>query len=73
MDNSILLIIVFRGVLSLLFVCAGIGALIVGSRLYLRGVGMEPDGSSIDAGKGALNVRASLKTVGSVVMFTSVA
>ncbi len=62
-----------KGLLAVCLVAGGLYALKIGYRLYLKGVGLVPDGSEDDGKNGALRVKASLKTVGSVVMATSVA
>lgn len=72
MDKNILVLGLVRGGLSLLFVICGFTALVVGARLYYKGMGHSPDGSSIDASGGKFKLSASLKTVGSMMMITSI-
>jgi len=69
MNDPIGLTIIAKFVLALFLIAGGILALIFGKDLYLQGVGLKHDGSIINVKK----VKASLKTVGSVVMGTSVA
>jgi hypothetical protein len=69
MKDPLLLVIIIRGVLSLLFIGAGIAALIIGWKLYVRGVGVTKDGTQMAFKR----KKVTLKTVGSVVMATSVA
>lgn len=62
-----------RGVLALLLIVGGIVALFLGNKLYRDGIGLAPDGSVIKTSTGKFDIKLSLKTVGSVVMITSVA
>lgn len=69
MASPVELIISIRGVLSLLFIGAGITALIIGGKLYSKGTGLMEDGAEVTAKE----KKIKLKTVGSVVMATSIA
>jgi hypothetical protein len=73
MEDQLTLLIVIRGILALGFVVAGIAALRIGSRLYAQGTGLKRDGTVVNAQQGKFKLQASLKTVGSVLMLTSVA
>jgi hypothetical protein len=64
--------IIMRTILALCFLGVGLAALIIGWRLYATGVGREADGVDIGRTGGGFGVTASLKTVGSVVMATSI-
>ena len=55
--------------LSLFLIIGGFIALIIGNKLYRSGVGLNKDGSKVEYEE----VKIHLKTVGSVVMATSVA
>ncbi len=68
MGNDTLIIIEY-GIGALLCIIAGFFALKIGKDLYMSGAGISEEGSSIEV-KG---VKAQMKTVGSVVMLTSVA
>ena len=65
--ESIELIIIFRFILSVLFLVTGFCALIIGASLYRSGVGLSQDGTTVDIRK----IKGTFKTVGSVVMMTS--
>lgn len=69
MNDPVSLTIILKFVLALLLIAGGVLALFFGKNLYLRGVGLQHDGTTVDFKK----IKASLKTVGSVVMGTSVA
>ena len=68
MDPAIITII-SKSILAALLIGGGIAALFIGKNLYLKGIGLQPDKTTVVAHK----IKASLKTVGSVVMTTSVA
>jgi cell wall-associated NlpC family hydrolase len=67
--DRVTLLLTCKSVISVLLVFGGIFALVIGYKLYLKGIGIISDGSRIEIN----NAKASLKTVGSVVMVTSVA
>ena len=69
MDNLTLIAIIIKSILAGLLIVGGIVAIFIGRGLYIRGVGLNPDGTQVEID----NIKASLKTVGSVVMATSVA
>jgi hypothetical protein len=69
MSDPTIVAIISKTLLAALLILGGIVALFIGRSLYLKGMGFKPDSSSVAAHK----VKASLKTVGSVVMATSVA
>lgn len=58
-----------KSALAAFLIAGGIAALFIGKGLFLKGVGLQSDGTKIETKK----IKASLKTVGSVVMATSVA
>lgn len=66
-------IVVVRALLSAGFIYAGIYALRIGFRLYMRGVGLMEEASTVSVSGGGVSVKSSLKKVGSVVMATSIA
>ena|SRR5580765_5462294 len=72
MDNEFTQSLLVRGILTGLFLAAGIMALIMGWRLYSKGTGMAQDGTTVEAERGKVKGKASLQTVGSVVMATSI-
>ena len=57
---------------ALVIVGGGIYALKMGRQLYLKGIGLSPDGSVIETTRGPFKLKASLKNVGASVMLTSV-
>jgi hypothetical protein len=68
MDPAIVAMIL-KSVLAALLIVGGIAALFIGKSLFLKGAGLQSDGTKIETKK----IKASLKTVGSVVMATSIA
>lgn len=69
MNDPTIAALIIKAVLAMLLIIGGFVALFMGKNLYVRGVGLAVDGSQVEVN----NVKASLKTVGSVVMATSVA
>jgi len=69
MDDPTVVALITKTFLATLLIIGGILALFIGKNLYVRGVGLHHDGTEIEVD----NIKASLKTVGSVVMATSVA
>ena len=69
MDDPTVVALVTKTFLAALLIVGGIVALFIGKNLYVRGVGLHHDGTEVEID----NIKASLKTVGSVVMATSVA
>ena len=66
------LTLMIRGVIALSLIAGGVFALFIGRRLYLEGIGLAPEGTVIQTQGKRFNLKASLKTVGTVVMVTSV-
>ena len=62
-------LLIVKCVIALMLIGGGVYALRLGFKLYMNGVGLSHDGTTIEHDK----AKASLKTVGSVVMTTSVA
>lgn len=71
--SPVILTIILKTLVALVLALGGVLALRLGFRLYLHGVGLQPDGSTISTAKGTFNLSLSLKNVGAVVMATSVA
>jgi hypothetical protein len=69
MADSINLALYLKAGISVLLIIGGCIALFIGRQLYSSGVGLTPDGTEVELKK----IKASLKTVGSTVMATSVA
>lgn len=69
MDDPTVVALFTKTFVAALLIVGGIVALIIGKSLYMRGVGLHHDGTKVEID----NIKASLKTVGSVVMATSVA
>jgi len=72
MGSDFTITLIVRAILTLSFLAAGILALIMGYRLYVKGVGLAPDGTTVNADVSKQKINVSLKTVGSVVMATSI-
>jgi hypothetical protein len=72
MDSQFLTFASMRFLFSLFFFAAFLMVLVFGLRFYLKGLGLGPDGSEIEVSHGEFKARASLKTVGAVLMLTSV-
>src|SRR6266436_2837547 len=68
-ESSTQLALIVRSLIECLLVIGGIMALRFGYVLYLKGVGLKADGTTIETKK----LKARLQTVGSVVMATAVA
>ena len=73
MDMNFVFFVVGRFILSLGFLAVGFLSLMYGVRLFSKGVGSDPDNSVVVLGIGKKQVEVSLRTVGSVVLATSVA
>lgn len=71
--DHVTVILLVRGVITLAFIAGGMYALHIGYRLYMSGVGLKPDGTTADIRSATVKVRTGLKTVGSVLMATSIA
>ena len=63
------ILILLYGLGALLCIVVGFAALKYGKDLYVSGIGLQQDGSSVDVS----GAKIQLKTVGSVVMLTSIA
>jgi hypothetical protein len=67
--SEMMWILLFRVLIALVVALGGILAIYFGYRLYLNGVGSTSDGSSVEV----KNIKIHMKTIGSVLMTTSVA
>jgi len=65
--DPVVIMMISKSALAGSLIAGGITALFIGKNLYLKGIGLQADGTEIETHK----IKASLKTAGAVVMATS--